>query len=249
LNLLIDPVYSRRASPSQWIGPARVNAPGVAFDDLPPIDGILVSHNHYDHLDLATLSALNANHRPRVLARLGNDAIVAAHDSALRCEVFDCAACVTLSREVAVHFEPAYHWSARGLGDRRMVLWCAFAIETPDGAIYCIGDTGFGDGAIFRDIRQKHGAPRLALIPIGAYEPRWFTKDYHVDPAETVKIFQLCGARSAIAHHWGTFPLTDEPIEAPPEALGRALAAGGVEATRFCALRSGEVWEESVRRP
>ena len=243
LNLLVDPVYSKRASPLQWIGPARVNAPGVAFDDLPRIDAILVSHNHYDHLDLAALSALNAKHQPRILVPLGNDAILAAHDSALKSEAFDWGARVALSNEVAVHVEPAYHWSARGLGDRRMALWCAFVIETPDGAIYCIGDTGFGDGAIFRDVRQKHGEPRLALIPIGAYAPRWFMKDYHLDPAEAVKVFELCGAQSAIAHHWGTFQLTDEAIEAPREALVKALAEADIEARRFRVLRPGEVWQ------
>jgi L-ascorbate metabolism protein UlaG (beta-lactamase superfamily) len=248
LNLLVDPVYARRASPWQWIGPARVNGPGVAFDDLPPIDVILVSHNHYDHLDLAALSALNAKHRPRILTPLGNDSILAAYDRALKSEVFDWGARVELSRGVAVHFEPACHWSARGLGDRRMALWCAFAVETPDGAIYCIGDTGLGDGGIFRDIQQKHGSPRLALIPIGAYAPRWFMKDYHVNPAEAVKVFELCGARNAIAHHWGTFQLSDEAIEAPCEALREALVDAGIEASRFRILRPGEVWEAPAER-
>jgi L-ascorbate metabolism protein UlaG (beta-lactamase superfamily) len=248
LNLLVDPVYSKRASPLQWIGPARVNAPGVAFDDLPPIDAVLVSHNHYDHLDVAALLALNAKHRPRILVPLGNDAILTAHDSTLKSEAFDWGARVALSNEVAVHFEAAYHWSARGFGDRRMALWCAFAIETPDGAIYCIGDTGFRDGAIFRDIRQKHGGPRLALIPIGAYAPRWFMKDYHLDPTEAVKVFELCGAQSAIAHHWGTFQLTDEAIEAPREALSEALVEAGIETSQFRALRPGEVWQAAAGR-
>jgi L-ascorbate metabolism protein UlaG (beta-lactamase superfamily) len=243
LNLLVDPVYAKRASPLQWIGPARVNAPGVAFDALPPIDAVLVSHNHYDHLDLAALSALKAIHRPRILVPLGNDAILNAHDRALKAEAFDWGARVELSEDVAVHFEPAYHWSARGLGDRRMALWCAFAIETPDGALYCIGDTGFCDGAIFRDFQQKHGAPRLALIPIGAYEPRWFMKEFHVNPAEAVEIFRLCGARDAIAHHWGTFQLTGEAMGAPPEALRAALAVAGVDESRFRVMRPGEVWQ------
>jgi L-ascorbate metabolism protein UlaG (beta-lactamase superfamily) len=248
LNLLIDPVYSRRASPSQWIGPARVNDPGVAFDDLPPIDAVLVSHNHYDHMDLATLSALRARYRPRILTPLGNDAILAAHDRALTSEAFDWGARVALSAEVALHFEPAYHWSARGLRDRRMALWSAFVIETPDGAIYCIGDTGFGDGSIFQNIRRKHGAPRLALIPIGAYAPRWFMKDYHINPVEAVKVLELCGAENAIAHHWGTFQLSDEAIEDPPEALRKAMREAKIAADRFHILRPGEVWEQGEAR-
>jgi L-ascorbate metabolism protein UlaG (beta-lactamase superfamily) len=116
------------------------------------------------------------------------------------------------------------------------------------GVIYCIGDTGFGDGAIFRDIRRKHGAPRLALIPIGAYAPRWFMKDYHMNPAEAVKAFELCGAENAIAHHWGTFQLSDEAIEDPPEALRKALSEAGIEAARFRILRPGEVWEQGEGR-
>jgi L-ascorbate metabolism protein UlaG (beta-lactamase superfamily) len=241
LNLLVDPVYSRRASPLQWIGPARVNAPGVAFDDLPPVDAILVSHNHYDHLDVAALSALNAKHRPRILVPLGNDSILTAHDAALKSEAFDWGARVALSDEVAVHFEPAYHWSARGLGDRRMALWCAFAIETPDGAIYCIADTGLGDGAIFRDVRQKHGAPRLALIPIGAYAPRWFMGDHHVDPGEAVAIFQDVEARHAIAVHWGVFPLSDEGRDEPAVELARVLAERRIDGERFAAAEPGHV--------
>jgi L-ascorbate metabolism protein UlaG (beta-lactamase superfamily) len=244
LNLLIDPVYAKRASPVQWAGPARVSAPGVALGDLPPIDAILVSHNHYDHLDLDALSVLKREHQARILLPLGNDAILAARDRSLAAEAYDWGARVELSDEVAVHIEPAFHWSARGLGDRRMALWCAFVIETPDGVIYCIGDTGLGDGSIFRDIKRKHGAPRLALIPIGAYEPRWFMKDFHVNPAEAAQIFKLCGAQSAIAHHWGTFQLTNEAIDAPPVALRAALVDAEIEPDRFRALRPGEVWQE-----
>src|SRR5271170_171567 len=132
---------------------------------------------------------------------------------------------------------PAHHWSARGLGDRRMALWCAFLIDAPEGAIYCIGDTGFGDGEIFRDVGARFGPPRLALIPIGAYEPRWFMKDQHVNPTEAVKILELCAARQAIAHHWGTFHLSNEAIEEPPSALKEALREAAIDERRFRVIR------------
>jgi L-ascorbate metabolism protein UlaG (beta-lactamase superfamily) len=246
LNLLIDPVYAKRASPVSWIGPARVNPPGVAFDDLPPIDLVLVTHNHYDHLDLDALSKLNARWRPRILTPLGNDAIMLAHDRALRAEAHDWGARIALSEAIAVCFAPAQHWSARRFNDRRMALWCSYVIETPEGALYCIGDTGFGDGAIFRDVRRTFGPPRLALIPIGAYEPRWFMKDQHVNPAEAVEVFRLCGARQALAHHWGTFHLSNEAIDAPPKALSEALYEAAVDLERFRAMRPGEVFEEAA---
>jgi L-ascorbate metabolism protein UlaG (beta-lactamase superfamily) len=243
LNLLIDPVYAKRASPVRWAGPARLNSPGVAFDDLPPIDAVLVTHNHYDHLDLSALVSLNKRWRPRILAPLGNDTIIRAADPSLAVETHDWGARVTLSGDVAIHFVPAYHWSARSLRDRRMALWCAYLIETPDGALYCIGDTGFGDGAFFRTIPERFGPPRLALIPIGAYEPRWFMKDQHVDPVEAVEVFRLCGARQAIAHHWGTFHLSAEAIDAPPKVLEQALRKAKVDEALFRVMRPGEVFE------
>jgi L-ascorbate metabolism protein UlaG (beta-lactamase superfamily) len=249
LNLLIDPVFAKRASPSSWAGPARVNPPGILFDDLPPIDAVLVTHNHYDHLDLATLSKLQARWRPRILTPLGNDSIMRAHDSALNSETHDWSARVALSPDVAVNFAPTNHWSARGLNDRRMALWCAFLIETPERPLYCIGDTGFGDGKIFRQIHESFGAPRLALIPIGAYEPRWFMKDQHVDPAEAVEIFKLCGARQAIAHHWGTFHLSNEGIDTPPKALGEALTRAAIDPEKFRVMRPGEVYQEAAPQP
>ena len=124
-----------------------------------------------------------------------------------------------------------------------MSLWASFVIETPGGKILHIADTGYGDGAIFRGIREKHGPLRLAVIPIGAYEPRWFMRDQHVDPEEAVQIFQDVGAASALAHHWGTFRLTDEAIDEPPKRLVAALNSAGVEPGRFVTRRPGEVFD------
>ncbi len=240
-NILVDPVWSQRASPVQWAGPKRVNAPGIALENLPKLDAVLVSHNHYDHLDLASLTRIAGHGRARVLTPLGNDAIIRRHDASIRAETFDWNARVEIAPGVAVHFEPSYHWSARGLGDRRMALWCAFVIETPSGPIYHIADTGWGDGAIFPAAREKHGDFRLAILPIGAYEPRWFMRDQHVNPEESVRIFQACGARQALAHHWGTFQLTNEAIEEPVRALHEALDQQGIDRERFAVRRPGEV--------
>jgi L-ascorbate metabolism protein UlaG (beta-lactamase superfamily) len=243
LNLLVDPVYSERASPVGFAGPKRVNPPGVPLGALPPLDAILITHNHYDHLDVATLKRLAATHGCRVLTPLGNDAILRRAVPTIRAEAYDWGARVALSDRVAVDLEPSNHWSARGLSDRRMALWAAFVIRTPAGAIYHIGDTGYGTGDIFRAMRVRHDPIRLAIIPIGAYEPRWFMREQHVDPEEAVRIFQDCGAAYAMAHHWGTFQLTDEAIDEPPKRLAVALERAGVAPDRFRVKRPGEVFE------
>ena len=157
LNILIDPVWSQRASPVQWAGPRRVNAPGIKLADLPPLDLILVSHNHYDHMDEATLSSLVATHRPRVLTPLGNDTILRAFRRPVQAEAFDWGDVADVAPGVRIHFEPAQHWSARWVNDRRMALWASFVIETPAGKILHIADTGYGTGEIFRGLRKKHG--------------------------------------------------------------------------------------------
>ena len=243
LNLLVDPVWSQRASPLTFAGPRRVNDPGVAFEALPPIDAVLVSHNHYDHLDVVTLSRLAAAHRPRVITPLGNDTIMRAHDSAIAAEAFDWHARVDLGPGVTATLVPARHWSARGLFDRNRALWAGFAIETPAGRILHIADSGYGDGRHFRAARERYGPFRLAILPIGAYEPRWFMGAQHMNPPEAVQAFLDSGAELALGHHYGTFQLTDEAIDAPVEALVAARAAAGVGEERFRLLRPGEVWE------
>ena len=243
LNILIDPVWAERASPFTFAGPKRVNPPGIALEHLPPLDAVLVSHNHYDHMDLPTLAKLARTHAPRVITPLGNDAIMRGHDRAIDAEAYDWGARIPLSGRVAINLEPSYHWSARGLGDRRMALWCAFVIETPAGVIYHIADTGWGSGALFSGVREKYGAPRLAIIPIGAYEPRWFMRDQHIDPEEAVQLFQLCGARRALGHHWGTFQLTDEPIGEPTQRLHAAMGAANLDPDLFRPVHPGEAVE------
>lgn len=241
LNILIDPVWSARASPFPYAGPKRVNDPGIAFADLPPIDAVLVSHGHYDHLDVATLSRLARGHAARVITPLGNDTIMRAHDEAIQAEAHDWHDRVVLNRDVAVTLVPTRHWSARGLFDRNKALWASFIIDTPRGRIYHVADSGYGDGHHFRAARKRYGPFRLAVLPIGAYEPRWFMRDQHINPAEAVNAFVDCGADLALAHHHGTFQLTDEAIDAPVRALAEALAQANIDPERFRVLKPGEV--------
>ena len=242
LNILTDPIYSQRASPLQRFGPWRHNPPGVAFEDLPKIDVILVTHNHYDHLDLDTLSRLVARDAPKIFTPLGNDTIIFAHSPKADIQVGDWSDHFALTPEVKLHFEPCHHWSARGTRDRRMALWAAFVIETPIQKIYYIGDTGFAQGNTYRQAAAKHDGFDLAILPIGAYEPRWFMKSNHQNPAEAVAGRALCNSRYALGHHWGTFQLTDEAAGAPQKALAEALSAQAVPSERFLALHPGQVW-------
>ena len=243
LNVLTDPLWSDRASPIRFAGPRRVTPPGIAFADLPPIDVVLLSHNHYDHLDSATLRRLHAGHRPLIVTPLGNDAIVRRAVPDARIVTGDWGDRIALARGAEVHLVPAHHWSARGTGDRRMALWSGFMLRTRAGLVYFAGDTGYGNGAIFRDMRALHGAPDVALIPIGAYAPRWFMAAQHTDPDEAVRIMTDLDARQAIGIHWGSFQLTDEDREEPPALLRRALAARGIAEARFPAAAPGDIFD------
>jgi L-ascorbate metabolism protein UlaG (beta-lactamase superfamily) len=242
LNILIDPVYGERASPVSFAGPKRVNDPGIAFENLPPIHVVLVTHGHYDHLDLATIARVHGQHKPRFIAPLGNDTIMASSIGGKQnAAALDWGQSIDLGNGVAVHLVPSYHWSARSLTDRRKSLWGSFVITTPQGAIYHIGDTGYGEGAFSKDVAKTFGKIALAHIPIGAYEPRWFMKEQHINPQEAVQIFQDCGATQAIGHHWGTFQLTNEAHDQPEKDLAVALTNAGITAERFSAFRPGQV--------
>jgi L-ascorbate metabolism protein UlaG (beta-lactamase superfamily) len=243
LNMLLDPVWSKRASPFRFLGPKRVNDPGIAFAHLPPIDVVLVSHAHYDHLDVATLSRLAAAHRPRVITPLGNDTIMRNHDPAIAAEAHDWEDQVNIGAGCVATLVATRHWSARNLSDRNMSLWASFVVEAPGGRVYFVADSGYGDGGHFRDARERHGPFRLAILPIGAYEPRWFMRDQHMNPAESVQAFIDCDAELALGHHYGTFQLTDEPIDAPLIALADALTDAGISTQRFRTLRPGVVWQ------
>lgn len=241
LNLLTDPVWSDRASPLAFVGPRRVTAPGVRIEDLPPIDAILLSHNHYDHLDVATLKALHERHAPLIVTPLGNDAIVRRHIPAARIEAGDWGARFEIAPGAEIHIVPATHWSSRGLRDRRMALWCGFMVQAGGRLVYFAGDTGYGTGRIFRAMRERFGPTDLALIPIGAYDPRWFMAAQHTDPEEAIQIMRDLDARAAVGIHWGTFKLTDEPRDDPALRLAAGLAAAGIEPSAFIAMQPADV--------
>jgi L-ascorbate metabolism protein UlaG (beta-lactamase superfamily) len=195
---------------------------------LPKIDTVLLSHNHYDHMDIATLRRLDAEHRPLIITPLGNDAILRRSIPGVRVIAGDWWDHVDIGRGATVTIVPAYHWSARTGRDRRMALWSGFMLSTGGSRAYFAGDTGYGDGRIFREMRQRIGRPDLALIPIGAYAPRWFMRAQHVDPEEAVQIMEDLEAVRAVGIHWGVFQLTNEPWDEPPEALLKALTRRGI---------------------
>jgi L-ascorbate metabolism protein UlaG (beta-lactamase superfamily) len=236
LNILTDPIWSERASPVDFAGPKRVTAPGIDFAKLPRIDLVVVSHGHWDHLDLPTLKRLWARDRPLILVPLGHGRLLA--DAGIDARELDWGERVALGPVTAVA-EPVYHWTSRWFADRNRALWAGWSLLTPEGTIYFAGDTGYGDGAAFRAVR-RHGPVRLAMLPVGAYEPRWFMAPQHMNPAEAVRAMQDLGARHALGLHWGTFQLTDEAWETPRVELAAALDKAGISAGRFPALVGGE---------
>jgi L-ascorbate metabolism protein UlaG (beta-lactamase superfamily) len=233
LNILTDPVWSERASPVPFAGPRRVTAPGIALEALPEVDAVLLSHNHYDHMDMATLRRLNAKHRPLVVTPLGNDAILRRAIPGIKVAAGDWWDCVDIGDDAEVTIVPAYHWSARTRRDRRMALWSGFMLRTGGGSAYFAGDTAYGDGHIFREMRRRTGRPDLALIPIGAYAPRWFMSAQHTDPNEAVRIMEDLEAARAVGIHWGVFQLTDERRDEPREVLLETTARKGIAERLF----------------
>jgi L-ascorbate metabolism protein UlaG (beta-lactamase superfamily) len=240
LNILTDPVWSERASPFSFAGPKRVQAPGVAFDALPRIDVVLISHNHYDHLDLATLKRLDARDQPQVIVPLGNKALVGRTMPASRVSEHDWGDSVALKDGARVHLEPMLHGSGRSPFDQQATLWAAFVVQAGPLRIYHVGDSGYGDGALFRAAGQKYGGFDLAILPIGAYEPASFMADSHMSPADAVKLMDDVRARRAMAHHFEAFQLGFEAYEAPRQALQTALQAAQLPADRFFAPKPGQ---------
>jgi len=216
INILTDPIWSERASPVQFAGPRRFSFPGIDFDRLPPIHVVLLSHNHYDHMDLPTLRRLQQTHAPRLYTALGNDRYLKPSGIA-RPIVMDWGQSERHSESLTVHCTPAQHFSGRGLSDRDKALWCSFVLDTPAGHIYFGADTGFGPH--FRTIKERFREFRLAMLPIGAYAPRWFMSPVHMDPDEAVEAHEILNPAMSLAIHHETFSLADEPQYEPRELL------------------------------
>ena len=254
LNLLLDPVFAERVSPVSFAGPKRHAPPGLSMGELPHIDAVLISHNHYDHLDDAAVRALNAQAGgpPAFVVPLGIAAWMRARGIEGAVELDWWQSHRIASCEIV--FTPSQHWSGRSLSDRMKTLWGGFAVFAPEFQLLYTGDTAYSKD--FEDIHQRfaerHGGPArgfdLALIPVGAYEPRWFMRGQHIDPAEAVCIHGDVHAERSIGVHWGTFQLTDEPLDEPPLALARACRESGLAEGAFSVLAIGET-RRFARRP
>ena len=234
LNIVTDPIWSERASPVSWAGPKRHRSPGLRFEDLPPIDLVLIGHNHYDHLDVKTLVQLRAGHSPHFITGLGNRALLDAYEITDVTEL-DWWQAAKISDELSIICVPAKHFSGRGLSDGDATLWCGFVVQTSSGNVYFAGDTGMGNH--FLEIKERFGQFRLVLLPLGAYLPRWFMHPVHLSPAEAVNVHYLLQPEASVAIHFGTFALGDDGEVEPVRDLQKALDN---QVSNFWVLEHGE---------
>lgn len=244
LNFITDPVYSERASPFDFVGPKRVLPPGVKFENLPKIDTILLSHNHYDHMDITTLKRIVERDKALIITPLGNDVILRRHGINADIAVLDWDQIYKITPKVNIILTQAEHWSSRYGLDKNRALWGGFIIQSRSGNVYFAGDTGYGDGRVFKKIKEKYGTPKIAILPIGAYEPRWFMKIVHLNPADAVLAFIDLGKPKAVGMHFGVFQLTDEAYDKPIQELRTALVDFAPnDKERFYTISPGEILE------
>ncbi|MBA2933014.1 MBL fold metallo-hydrolase [Sphingomonas sp. CGMCC 1.13654] len=239
LNVLTDPVWADRDSPVKGIGPLRVRAPGVRYADLPHIDLVLLSHDHYDHMDEHLLRHLWARDHPLIVTGLGNDIRLASWGIASQAR--DWGGVVHVRPGIDVLFDRAHHWSARSTDDKNKTLWTGFTITLPGGNLYYAGDTGPGDMRWGTEA-ARHGPVRFAILPIGAIHADGKVTGNHIGPTEAVTAFDQLHAGTALGVHWGTFELTDEPIDLPPTLLAQSLARAQIAPDRFRVLEAGGQW-------
>ncbi|UII29597.1 MBL fold metallo-hydrolase [Fulvivirga ulvae] len=237
LNILTDPVWSKRASPVSWFGPKRVRKPGVEIDSLPHIDIVLISHNHYDHLDTETLKQLDERFSPKVIVPVGDKDLIKSI-GIKNVKELDWWESVQVNSETCITFTPSQHSSARGLFDKDESLWGSFFILHRERSIYFGGDGGYSTH--FADIKERLGAPEFAILGIGAYAPRSFMKAIHMDPAEAVIAHKDLGAKQGIGMHFGTFQLSSEAIDQPQRDLAEALEKEMLSQDSFITLQEGE---------
>lgn len=214
VNILTDPVWSERASPFNFIGPKRVTPPGIKLKDLPKIDVILISHNHYDHLDIATIATLWKLHKPIIITPLKNDLILKKHIPNIEVITLNWEEKLDINsnsqHNISIVLKPAQHWSARSLLDKNKALWGSFIIDLslPSGVIFFVGDSGYSQ-ELYQKIGNEHKI-FITLLPIGAFAPRWFMKDVHMDPNEAILAYQDLKAKHLIVSHFKTFPLASD---------------------------------------
>jgi L-ascorbate metabolism protein UlaG (beta-lactamase superfamily) len=243
-NLITDPIWSNRASPVQWIGPKRHRDPGIRFEDLPQVDCVLISHNHYDHLDRTTLRRLQARDNPAIFCPLG---VRKQLEGLGYQEIYELDWWQEHPwRHLRLHCVPAQHFSARTPFDRNRTLWCGWVIEGPTGEIYFAGDTGFGTH--FAAIARRFKDLRLALLPIGAYQPEWFMGPIHMNPEQAVKAHSILGASTAVGIHFGTFSLADDGETEATDRLSQVLRSVP-EPKSFWILNHGEGREVPATMP
>lgn len=240
INILTDPIWAKRASPFSFAGPKRVHEPGITFDNLPKIDIVLISHNHYDHMDAETIYKLEKKFAPKFIVPLANFEKMKSFGASNIIEL-DWWEPIILSPELKVTLLPSKHWSARSLWDKCVALWGSFYIESKRSKIYFAGDTGYGPH--FAETFKKMGAPDLAFLPIGAYEPRWFMKEAHMNPEEAVLAHMDLKAKISIGMHFGTFKLTDEAIDTPLKDL--QMAKDKLQISNFLTLVPGTSYEKN----
>jgi L-ascorbate metabolism protein UlaG (beta-lactamase superfamily) len=236
INILTDPVWSERVSPFTFTGPRRMRPPGVKFEELPRIDLVLLSHNHYDHLDVATLKRIHDKYNPQYIVPLGVSAYLRSKKIDLVREL-DWWQKVSFGTNFNIEAVPAQHFSGRGTLDRDKTLWCGYAIHGDHGNIYFAGDTGYNPET-FKEIGRRTN-PTLAIIPIGAFKPEWFMSPIHCSPDEAVEIFKDLGSPQTIASHFGTFPLADDGVDDPIDGLKNALKLNGIPEDKFLVLKEG----------
>ena len=236
VNILTDPVWSHRASPVSWFGPRRVRAPGIRFEDLPRIDVVLLSHNHYDHMDIPTLRRIELEHHPLVLAGYQSAKFLKRKGMQNVRELVHWE--LVEERHLKIHFVPAQHWSRRSLWDGNRMLWGGFVIESSRGAVYFAGDTGYGE--FIHGIHERFPKIAVALLPMGCYKPQWFMKFQHMNPDEAVRVHKMLNSKLSIGIHFGTFRLSSESINQPIQDLALARKYHEVKEDAFITLEFGE---------
>jgi L-ascorbate metabolism protein UlaG (beta-lactamase superfamily) len=237
INILTDPVWSKRTSPFEWAGPRRMRPPGLKFEDLPPIDVLLLSHNHWDHLDIRTVRKIFNAHQPKIITPLGVGKFLNESDvpGAIDMDWWQEQEPVSGLRVQCV---PAQHFSGRGMFDRDATLWCGYVIKRTGGNIYFAGDTGYNPNT-FKEIGSRCAPISLAMIPIGAFKPQWFMSPIHCSPSEAVKIHLEVRAKSSVATHFGTFALADDGQMEPIDDLKSAIRSAGLNSDSFIVLNEG----------